>query len=114
MCGWGRLPGRAVLAQSWVAPEAQPGLEVGPGLPCLRDRRGDSVAGTEKDVPRVFFFFLNGLTHGTWKFLGQESNLSCSCNLRHSNSNTDPLMHCTGLEIEPAAPQGPEPLQLDS
>ena len=57
MCGWGRLPGRAVLAQSWVAPEAQPGLEVGPGLPCLRDRRGDSVAGTEKDVPRVFFFF---------------------------------------------------------
>ena len=27
-------------------------------------------------------FFFNGCTHSIWKFLGQELNLSCSCNLQ--------------------------------
>ena len=35
-----------------------------------------------------FFFFLNGFTHGIWKFLGQRLNLNHSCNLYHSCGNT--------------------------
>ena len=52
----------------------------------------------------IFFFFSH--THNTWKFLGQGLNLSLSCNLM-----LDPLTYCTGLGIEPAPPQRPEPLQ---
>ena len=32
-------------------------------------------------------FFLNGHTHGIWKFLGQGLSLSCSCNLHCSCDN---------------------------
>lgn len=42
-----------------------------------------------------------------WMFLGQGLNLSCSCNLRHSYSNTRPLTHCTGLGNEPMPQQRP-------
>ena len=47
--------------------------------------------GKEKKLDKtyfiLFFFFLNGHTHGTWKFLGQELNLNQSCDLRHSCGN---------------------------
>ena len=38
----------------------------------------------------LIFFWLH---HGTWKFLGQESNLSHSCDLRHSCGNAGSLTH---------------------
>ena len=41
-----------------------------------------------------------------WKFLGQGSNLSHSCDLRHSCGNAGSLTHCTGPGIKPALLQG--------
>ena len=40
-----------------------------------------------------------------WKFWGQGSNLSWSCNLCHSCSNTESLTHCIGLGIKSVPPQ---------
>ena len=45
------------------------------------------------------------LTCGIWKFLGQGSNPSCSCNPCHSCGNSRFLTHCTRLRVEPAVPQ---------
>ena len=42
----------------------------------------------------LFFFF--GCTRGTWKFLGQGSQLSWSCDLCHSHRNAGSLTHYTG------------------
>lgn len=44
----------------------------------------------------MVFFFLSfyGCTHGQWKFLGQELDPSCSCDLRHTCSNPRSLAHC--------------------
>ena len=54
----------------------------------------------------VFVLFCFSTTHtDIWKFLGQRSNPSQSCNLCHSCSNADPLAHCSGLGIELAPPQ---------
>jgi len=39
-----------------------------------------------------------------WKFLGQGSNLSWSCDLRHSCSSAGSLTHCTGSGIKPVPP----------
>ena len=53
----------------------------------------------------VFLSFVAALKH--MEFLGQGSDLSCSCslchscNLRHSCSNARSLTHCAGLRIEP-------------
>ena len=58
--------------------------------------------GKEKKLDKtyfiLFFFFLNGHTHGTWKFLGQELNLNQSCDLRHSCGNAKSFnsLHQTG------------------
>ena len=51
--------------------------------------------------------FFNGHTSSIWKFLGQESNLSHSCDLCHSCGKTRP-------GIEPMPQQRPEPLQRQS
>ena len=47
--------------------------------------------------PFLFFIylFLGGCTHNIGKFLGQESNLRCSCNLCHSHGNARSFIHCT-------------------
>ena len=50
-------------------------------------------------IPTFFFFF--GCSHGIWKFLGQGSNLSYSCDPHHSCCNARPLTHCAGLGIKP-------------
>ena len=44
---------------------------------------------TEKEhLPeQLFTFSFFDHTHGTWKFPGKGSNLTCSCNLHHSLSN---------------------------
>ena len=49
----------------------------------------------------------------TWKFPGQGSNPSFSCQLGHSCSNTRFLTHCTSMEpgIEPKPQQQPKVLQ---
>ena len=52
-----------------------------------------------------------GCTYGIWNFLGQVSNLSCSCNLCHSFNNAGSLSHCTRPGIEPWSQQWPESLQ---
>ena len=52
-----------------------------------------------------FVFSLFGHTHSIWKFPGQGSNPSQSCNLHHSCSNTRPLTHCAGPGIKLAPPQ---------
>lgn len=47
-----------------------------------------------------FFLFFFCHTHGVWKFLGQESNLS------HSYNNTGSfLTYCTGPGIQPTLSQ---------
>ena len=51
-----------------------------------------------------FFFFLFGLTLGIWKFPGQGSNLSCSCDLCHSCSNTGSLTYCATAGTPQPAP----------
>ena len=43
------------------------------------------------------FFSFYGNTQGIWKFLGQEFNLSLSCNLRHSCSSARSFNHYIGL-----------------
>ena len=48
-----------------------------------------------------FSFFLAAPRH--MKFLGQGSDLSCSCDLSHSCSDAGSLTHCAGLWIEPAS-----------
>ena len=48
--------------------------------------------------PPVPLFFIFGSTHATWKFSGQGSNLSCSCDLCHGCSNGRSLTHCTMAE----------------
>ena len=47
-------------------------------------------------------FVVFGQIHGIWKFVGQGSNLSHSCDLCHSCGNAGLLAHCTGWGIEPA------------
>ena len=42
--------------------------------------------------------FFSPCIHGLWKFLGQGSNLSQSCDLCHSCGNTGSLTHCGGRE----------------
>ena len=49
----------------------------------------------------LFVLFCYGCTCGMWKFSGQGSNLSHSCDLCHSCSNTESLTHCAGLGTEP-------------
>ena len=53
--------------------------------------------------PLSFFFF--GHTWGIWKFPGQESNPSWSCNLYHISSTTRTLTHHARAGIEPVLPQ---------
>ena len=47
-------------------------------------------------------------TQDIGKFLGQGSNLSCRCHLRHSCSSAGSLSHCTGLGIKPRPQQWPD------
>ena len=56
--------------------------------------------------PGIFCIFFSFFSHtcSTWKFPGQELNPSCSCDLRHSCSNTRSLTHCAGLGIIKPAP----------
>ena len=54
------------------------------------------VSGTYLEF---FFFFFFGHTLGIWKFPGQGSNPSCSCD------NTGSLTHSFGPGIEPVLPQ---------
>ena len=42
------------------------------------------------------FFFLNGCTHGIWKFLGQGLNMKHNCSLCHGCGNTGSLTCCDG------------------
>ena len=52
----------------------------------------------------AFFFFPLPLfwpTQGIWSSPGQGSDLSSSCYLNCSYSNTGPLIHCARLRIEP-------------
>ena len=46
------------------------------------------------------FFFWGASIHSIWNFLGQGSNPSHSCDLRHGCSNAGSLTHCAGLGIE--------------
>ena len=47
-----------------------------------------------------FFFFFFSHPYGIWKFLGQRSNPTHSCDLHHRCSNAGSLTPCTGLGIE--------------
>jgi len=50
--------------------------------------------------------FVFGCTHGIWKFPGQGSNPSHSCDLHTTAcSNAASLTQCAGLRIEPVASQ---------
>ena len=61
----------------------------------------------------IFFFFFSLFSHtcSIWKILGQGSNLSLSCDLHHSCSNTGSLTHCAGMGIKPMPQRQPGPLQ---
>ena len=59
----------------------------------------------------LFYFYIFGCNFGLWKFPGQGSNLSCSCNLRQSCSNTGFLTPCAGPEMEPMLQCQLKPLQ---
>ena len=48
-----------------------------------------------------FFFFFAALRR--MEFLGQESDLSRSCDLRCSGGNARSLTHCAGLGMEPVS-----------
>ena len=56
-------------------------------------------------VTILTFFSPYGHIHSVWKFLGQGSNSSHSCDLHYSCGNPGSLTHCTGLGIEPAPAQ---------
>ena len=58
-----------------------------------------------------FFFFFFYYPHGILKFLGPGLNLSCSCDICHSCSNSGSLTHCTSPRIEIAPQQWPMTLQ---
>ena len=63
-----------------------------------------SMAQGDARVTAVALFsFLSDCTHGIWKFLGQGSNPSSSCDLRHSCGHPGPLAPCSrlGIELEP-------------
>ena len=60
----------------------------GPALAIMRMRKGHSSASSEN-----FLFFLKGHACGIWKFLGQGSNWSCSCDLHHNQSNVGSKRH---------------------
>ena len=47
----------------------------------------------EQDVEIIITNFFYGHTCGTWTFLGQGSNWSCSCSLHHSHSSTGSQLH---------------------
>ena len=46
------------------------------------------IAGGGRGIWRQYFFFLNGLTHGVWKFPGQGLNPSHICDFRCPCGNT--------------------------
>ena len=52
-----------------------------------------------------FFLFFNSCTCGTWKFLGQGWNQSCSWGLCHSHSHTRSLTYWARPGIEPTSSQ---------
>ena len=54
-----------------------------------------------------FFFFFYCHTFSICKFLGQELNLRCTCNLCHSCGNPDSLAHCARLRINPCLHSNP-------
>ena len=52
-----------------------------------------------------FFFFPYSHDHGMWKFPGQGSNMSNSCNQPAAAAVRDPLTHYTGLGVRSEPPQ---------
>ena len=48
-----------------------------------------------------FCLFVFGCSLSVWKFPGQGSNLSCSCDLCHRCSDIRSLTHCTRMGIKP-------------
>ena len=59
---------------------------------------------TETQATAVrFFFFLFWPLQGIWKFPGQESNPSHSCDQHHSCGNTRSLAHCWAERTEPGS-----------
>ena len=63
-------------------------------------------------VSRYLSFDFYDCTNGIWKFPGQGSNPTWSCNLCHSYSNAKSLNHCAKLGMKPSNPQWPEPQQI--
>ena len=53
----------------------------------------------------LFFFYCH--TFSICKFLGQELNLRCTCNLCHSCGNPDSLAYCARLRINPCLHSNP-------
>lgn len=59
----------------------------------------------------LFFLFL-GAPGDTWEFLGQGSDLSCTCSLSRSCDKAGSLIHCNGLGIEPVSQRSQDPADL--
>ena len=71
----------------------------------LKNKR-ESISTDSEDTASgvsAFIIIIFGCTRGIWKFLGQGSNPSSSCDLRHSCGHPGPLAPCSrlGIELEP-------------
>lgn len=53
----------------------------------------------------LFYFYIFGCNCGLWKFPGQGSHMSCSCDLYHSCGILNPLPWAGYLGIKPVLPQ---------
>ena len=51
------------------------------------------LKGVHPNGHYYYYYSFFGCIHGIWKFLGQEVNLSHSCDLYHSCSNAGSLTH---------------------
>ena len=73
----------------------------------VEELRLEPRSSAVKYKTHFFFFFFPFLSCpcGIWKFPGQGSNPSQSCNLCHSCSNAWSLTHCVGPGIKEVPPQ---------
>ena len=68
----------------------------------------------EKIQRKLNFIYLFIYLAALWltEFLGQGSDLSCSCDLSYSFDNAGSLTHCAQLEIEPKSQFSQDPADL--
>lgn len=88
-------------------------LQPGPA-PLVSSRAPVTPSSSLQSRNSFSFLFSSGHTCGIWKIPGRGLNLSCTCHLRHSWSNTRSLTQGASRGIKPEPLPGPETLRLGS